>query len=195
MKDTDLIEFEQEIADAFNSGKVPYPIHLENGNENTLIELFKDIKSPDWVCGTWRMHFKCLLKGVPKQELKKAICRGESISLCFPEYRVISSAIVGGIVSIAVGIALGIKLSGGSEHVWCFLGDMSARTGDFMCSRNYALSHDLPITWIIENNGKSVVTDTESAWNSKSEWGGDDIISYDYDLKWPHAGTGKRIQF
>src|SRR2546422_5092538 len=35
---------------------------------------------------------------------------------CFPEYRVVSSAIVGGIVSLAVGLALGIKRRGESAR-------------------------------------------------------------------------------
>jgi len=39
----ELIAFEDMIADLFNEGKIPYPVHFSNGNENALIAIFKDI--------------------------------------------------------------------------------------------------------------------------------------------------------
>ena len=86
---------------------------------------------------------------------------GRSISLCFPEYRILSSAIVGGVVSIAAGIALGIKRSGEKARVYCFMGEMTAETGIAHESVKYCRNHQLPVTWIIEDNGKSVCTNTK----------------------------------
>lgn len=185
----DLIAFEEEIAEIFNAGKIRHPIHLESGNEDQLLEVFKDIKPEDWVCCTWRSHLKCLLKGVPREELKSAIIRGDSMALCFPKYQVISSPIVGGILPIAVGIAKGIKLSGGMEKVHCFLGDMSSLTGIAHECFNYG--RDLPIRWIIEDNGLSVCTPTQEVWPE----GQINSVKYSYRSKWPHAGAGVRIQF
>lgn len=195
MKACDLIAFEEAIANDFNAGLIRHPIHLTSGNEDVLIDIFKGIRPNDWVCGSWRMHYHCLLKGVPPEELEAAIYRGDGISLCFPEYRIVSSAIVGGIVSIAMGIALGIEMQGGDEKVHCFLGDMTACTGTFFESRLYARNHDLPIRWIIEDNGKSVMTDTEAVWGGRLQIDGPDIITYKYKSKWPHAGAGKRVEF
>ena len=98
----------------FNAAKIRAPVHLYSGNEAQMIEIFRDVKPEDWVMCSWRSHYQCLLKGVPRDQVKAEILAGRSISLCFPEYRVVSSAIVGGILPIAVGMALGIKRRG--EH-------------------------------------------------------------------------------
>jgi pyruvate dehydrogenase E1 component alpha subunit len=195
MTPSDLIAFETEIADLFNQGKIRHPVHLSDGNEAQLIEIFKGIDiERDWICGSWRAHYHCLLKGVPPEELKAAIMAGQSMALCFPEYRIVSSAIVGGILPIALGIAMGIKRDGGSERVLCFLGDMTALSGIFHECSQYASWHDLPIRWIIEDNGVSVCTDTRSAWgitkNAKPKRSG-----YAYKSKYPHAGAGVRVEF
>ena len=85
MKKNELINFEEEIADLFNKGKIRAPVHLYQGNENKIIEFFKRVKKNDWVFCSWRSHYQCLLKGVPKEEVKKEILSGRSISLCFPK--------------------------------------------------------------------------------------------------------------
>ncbi len=38
-----LIAFEQEIVDIWEAGKITGPVHLSNGNEKHLIEIFKRI--------------------------------------------------------------------------------------------------------------------------------------------------------
>ena len=107
-----LIEFENDIAAEFNAAKIKAPVHLYNGNEEEIIEVFKkhQIGKDDWVLNSWRSHYQCLLKGVPPDELKAAIMAGRSISLCFKEHRVLCSAIVTGVLPIALGIALKNKL-------------------------------------------------------------------------------------
>src|SRR6266498_1954179 len=95
MEVDELLAFEQEVADEFNAGKIRAPVHLAGGNEEQLIRIFGTIKSTDWILCTWRSHLHALLKGVPKEQVKDAILRGRSISMCFPEYRMLSSGIVG----------------------------------------------------------------------------------------------------
>src|SRR5581483_8925291 len=120
----ELIAFEEDIAQSFKEKKIRAPIHLYSGNEEEMIKVFHNVRPPDWVFCSWRSHYQCLLKGVPKEEVKEAILAGKSISLCFPEHRIFSSAIVTGILPIAVGTALAIKRSGGHNKVHCFIGDM-----------------------------------------------------------------------
>lgn len=199
MNKQDLIDFEEDIAEEFNNSKIKAPVHLYSGNEDEMISIFKDIKKDDWVLCTWRSHYQCLLKGVPKTEIKQEIMEGRSISLNFPEYRVFSSAIVTGILPISVGLALDIKRSGGNNKVYCFVGDMTSLTGSFSECLRYAKAYDLPIKFIIEDNGKSVCTDTKDTWNvEKHPYDGindDYIYYYKYKTKWPHAGAGQRVQF
>jgi len=194
-----LIAFEEKIAAHFNNGLIRAPIHLYYGNEDHMIEIFKNVSAQDWIFTSWRSHYQCLLKGVPDSELEKAILDGRSIALCFPKNRVYSSAIVGGNISIAVGTALDIKRSSSKEHVWCFIGDMTSETGIFQTSLRYALKHELPITFVVEDNGVSVMTDTRQVWNTEllryEEISFPNVISYKYKSKYPHAGAGKRVQF
>ena len=195
----DLIYFEDEIAELFNSGKIKAPVHLYSGNEKELIDIFKDVKSKDWVFCSWRSHYQCLLKGVPAAEVREEILAGRSISLCFPEFRIYSSAIVGGILPIAVGAAMAIKRSGEDSRVYCFMGEMTSETGIAHECIKYSKNFELPIHFIVEDNGKSVCTDTREVWNQAKltyEESADPMITYyKYSTKYPHAGAGKRVQF
>ena len=198
----DLIDFETEIAGCFDDAMIRAPVHLYSGNEEKMIEIFEkhDISDEDWVMCSWRSHYQCLLKGVPADELKSAILRGRSISLCFKKYRVFSSGIVTGVLPIAVGVALDIKRKGGKNKVYCFMGEMTSETGSAHECIKYARNHELPIHFVIEDNGKSVCTDTRATWNQEKltyEGVNDEYVTYyKYELnKYPHAGAGKRVQF
>jgi TPP-dependent pyruvate/acetoin dehydrogenase alpha subunit len=252
MSPADIRTFEADVAARFNAGEIRAPIHLDGGNEDQLAAYFaRSFRPGDWVCCSWRSHAKALLAGVPHKEVLAAILAGRSITLCFPEHRVISSAIVGGILPIALGLALGIKRGArscpadgsvlvrsvgedefnGNElvpydrmccnrcshwedtddppHVHCFVGDMTARTGAFHECREYAVGHDLPITFIIEDNGKSVKTDTKAAWGGgygfdgghrhppESVWYNGEMKTayFRYEPTYPHSGTGTWVRW
>jgi TPP-dependent pyruvate/acetoin dehydrogenase alpha subunit len=192
MTAAELIAFEEDIAAEFNAGKIKAPVHLQNGFAHELIRIFQDIRTEDWILCSWRSHWHCLLKGVPPAQLKAEIMAGHSIALCFPEYRILSSAIVGGILPIGVGLGMGIKRDGGDEHVHIFLGDMTAETGIAHECIKYATNFDLSVHFHIEDNGVSVCTDTQKVWGI----GGVRKVDYfRYTSKWPHAGAGLRVQF
>jgi len=190
----DLIAFEESIAAEFNAGLIPYPVHLEQGNEDALIAIFEDVRARDWIFGSWRMHLKALLAGVPAEALRAAIHRGESMALHFPGYRVHGSAIVGGTIPHALGVAMAIARAKRDEMVWCFMGDMTAHTGIAHECIKYSANRDLPIRWVIEDNGVSVCTNTEEVWGP-SRTRRDHVRHYEYRSKWPHAGAGQRVQF
>ena len=195
----DLIAFEEDIANEFNNAKIRAPIHLYYGNESQMINIFKNVQPEDWVLCSWRSHYQCLLKGVPAAEVKAEIMAGRSISLNFPEHRIVSSAIVTGVIPIAVGIAMGVKRQGGAEKVWCFMGEMTAETGIAHECIKYSQQHKLPIHFIVEDNGKSVCTDTKATWLMDPltyEKAGNEMVTYyRYKTKYPHAGAGVRVQF
>ena len=204
----ELISFEKEIGDLFNGGKIKAPIHLSSGNEEYIIEIFSEIDvQNDWVCCTWRNHYQGLLKGIPPEILKENIIDGKSMVMNLPEYKFICSSIVGGIPSIAAGIAFAIKLQKKNEKVWCWVGDMTAETGAFHEAYKYSVNNDLPITFIVEDNKKSVCTPTSKAWGRDVPYylnytykGGilrqDKLYYYQYiNEKYPHAGAGIRVKF
>ena len=199
LTEKDLVEFETDIASLFNAASIRAPVHLYSGNEKEMIEVFRDIRAEDWLFCSWRSHYQCLLKGVPPEEVKKEILDGHSISLCFPQHRIFSSAIVGGVLPIAVGTAFSIKHRGGQERVHCFMGEMTSETGIAHECIKYSRNLQLPIRFIVEDNGLSVCTDTRDAWNQKQltfEATKDPmIVYYKYKTHYPHAGAGVRVQF
>lgn len=194
-----LVAFETKIADAFNSGEIKAPVHLSDGSEDSLLEIFKTVKAHDWIFCSWRSHYQALLKGVPPEIVESEIRSGRSISLCFPEFNFYSSAIVGGQIAMSIGVAMSLKRKNESSHVWCFIGDMTSETGVAQTAIRYAETHDLPITFVIEDNGISVLTQTRKVWNSETLRyeinKSPKILSYKYKSKYPHAGAGVRVQF
>ena len=223
-----LIAFEDWVVDKFNNGHLRSPVHLSGGNEEQLIEIFKDIKKDDWVFSTYRSHYHALLKGISEDWLKEWILDNKSIHVMNKEHKFWTSAIVGGTLPVALGVALAIKkkhdksrgefkkqdvdkkwdhtmlnelVQSNQSHVWVFVGDMTGRTGVFWECLNYAYNHELPITFIIEDNGLSTDTETEDVWGSSNFRFYDELIFhypsmiryYKYKRVWPHYGTGKFV--
>lgn len=195
MTKDELLAFEQDIRECFARGEIKAPVHLAGGNEIELISIFKQIRPQDWVLTSWRSHYHCLLKGVPPEQVKAAILDGHSISLCFSEYRQMSSGIVGGICPIATGLGWAIKRSGEDARVFCFVGDMTAETGICRESMRYAGNHGLPVSWVIEDNGLSVCTNTREVWGSAHGPRAPEVLHYHHKLTWPHVGIGEWVRF
>lgn len=182
MDRVELMGFEAEVARRYDLGECPGPVHLCSETQiEPLLEIFKDIKRTDYVLSTWRAHFHALLHGVPPALVMSEILAGRSMMLHFPEYRFMSSAIMGGMLPIACGLAAG------GFKVHCFLGDMCESTGAFKDARAYASGHDLDVTWIVEDNGLSTNTPTRRTWGPKPL----DLryTRYEYNRTTPHYGT------
>jgi len=193
--ESELIEFENDIIEQWEDGNIRGPVHLSHGNEKQLIEIFKRVSPTDYVFSTWRSHYHALLHGVDKQWLYDYILDGKSISVVNKEKNFYSSAIVGGILPIALGVAKAQKLKGTDTNVWVFIGDMTFETGGFYEVHKYAQNFDLPIRFIVEDNGVSTNTPTLHTWNNIQRDIPDDVITYEYESKYPHYGTGKWVVF
>jgi pyruvate dehydrogenase E1 component alpha subunit len=188
------------VADAFEAGKIRAPIHLSGGNEDQLIDIFREIKREDWVFSTWRNHYHALLHGVPRELVMSEIMAGRSMMLHFPEYRFFTSAIVGGILPIACGVAAAIAKDHppftNIRRCHCFVGDMTASLGAFRDAQRYAVGHRLPIRFIVEDNGLSTNTPTRIVWGTEARYAPDShMASYKYQRTYPHVGSGKYVAF
>lgn len=192
---TDLIQFESEIAKEYEEGKIKNPIHLSGtGNEEELINLFKKVGKKDWVFSTHRNHYHVLLKSQDKEWTKKQIYQS-SMHTSSKKHKIFTSAIVGGNLPIALGVALAIKLKKKKDKVFCFTGDMASQMGIFWECFMYSWGHKLPIKFIIENNKLGVYTSTKKVWKHSLTLGGRNILPYNYKRKWPHHGTGVWVEF
>ena len=191
-----LIRFERMIADHWEAGRIKGPVHLSGGNEDDLIEIFKRVKETDWVFSTWRSHYHWLLKGISADYAEGLILEGKSITMVDEENKFYASAIVGAIIPIALGVAMANKRDGKDDTVFCFIGDMAFETGGFYEAHKYAVRYDLPIVFVVEDNGVSTNTPTEATWNGeKRDVPSEKVIWYSYEKQWPHYGTGKWVIF
>jgi pyruvate dehydrogenase E1 component alpha subunit len=191
----ELVHFEDDIISHWEKGEIKGPIHLSNGNEEQLIEVFKKISPTDWVFSTWRSHYHALLHGVKPRKLKEKILDGKSITIVDKESKFYASAIVTGTLPIALGVAKSIKYNDGSDKVWVFLGDMAFESGIFYEVHKYARNYDLPLYFVVEDNGVSTNTPTINTWGGIQREIPEDVIYYNYKSKFPHYGTGKWVVF
>ena len=198
----EIISFEKEIADIFATGAIRAPVHLRAGREEALIKIFKENKigADDYVFGYWDSHELALLKGVPRGTVKQAILEGKSISLCFPEYKILCSGIAGSLMGAATGVAWALKRQNKKGNAYIFCGDMSSETGIFHESVKYAVNFDLPVKFIVCDNGVSVMTNTREVWGCDEPWFKNTkfekkIIYFKYSNGYPHSGFGKLIKF
>ena len=188
-----LIAFEKRVADAFAEKKILGPIHLSAGNEDQLIRIFKDIHPEDWVFSTYRSHYHAILHGIPEDWLFNEILAGRSMNIHNLEHRFFTSAIVGGTLSIAVGVAASLKRQGASRQVWCFVGDMAATIGAMHEAVLYSRGNDLPIRFVIEDNKLSVNSPTDECWGLETY--DSKCRRYEYVRQTPHVGIDRWVQF
>jgi len=190
----ELISFETEVKERYENGEISGPVHLSKGNEDELIEVFQYVHEDDWVYSAWRNHYHALLHGFDRQQLMDDIVEGRSMATSSNIHKFYSSAIVGGIIPIALGTAGALKRKDSDRRVWCFIGDMTFETGVFHESYKYANNFELPLQFVVEDNNLSVHTPTDEAWNVRQNVP-DDVVYYTYENGYPHHGTGAWVNF
>lgn len=189
----DLIRIESRIRDLWLDGQIPSLLHLCGGNEAQLIKVFEQIDTErDWLFCSHRAHYHALLFGMPEEELIRQILEGRSMSLCWP--RMVQSSIVAGTCSIAAGKAMAIKLRGGTERVWCFLGDGASDEGTFWEAARFVSARGLPCTFVLEFNNSSCGVRIDQRWGDIPKWDWPECVyQYTYTPTYPHAGTREKM--
>jgi TPP-dependent pyruvate/acetoin dehydrogenase alpha subunit len=177
---------------------------LSGGNEGQLIHIFKDIKPGDWVFSTHRNHYHALLAGIPGDELELKIANGRSMFVYSKEHNFFCSAILAGTCGIAAGVAWGTNTMNTHEewaakyipHTWCFIGDGGEEQGHFYEAAMFVEANELPCTFIIEDNDRSVDTPrTARRGQAKGlEHLFKCVMRYEYKPTYPHAGSGCSFQ-
>ena len=156
------------------------------------------VREDDSIFVTYRNHAHVLLKGMPQEKVRQDVIEGRSMYPMSKKHGVFSSAIVPGHLKPAVGLAMAYKLSGSSQHVWAFCGDMAAQTGAFHEVTNYSANHRFPITFVVEDNGMSVDTPTREVWGMDKDKVPTllpNTIYYAYRNSFKHQGAGKEAGF
>lgn len=188
MNPNELLATEAEIERLWNEGELPFLTHLAGGNEQFLCDFFQsNIKPTDFVLASHRCHFHYLLHG--GLNLVEKVKAGKSMFLYAPRF--LNSAIVAGTCGIAAGLALSIQRRGGSERVWCFVGDGATEQGGFYEAVRFVEGRDLPVTFIVEDNNSSCGVTKEQRGIKSFQWPAC-VVEYRYAPTHPHAGNGSR---
>ena len=185
MNKEELIKFTNNIAEIYEAGKIKAPIHLSGTNEDETLKILEDYKEGDWIFGTWRSHYLWLCSGRSPKELKEQIVNGHSMHVYGDRF--FTSAIVAGISPIALGVAWGLKLNRSKNIVYCFVGDGAYHCGLTQECIRYASGFDLPIVYILEDNGLTVQADTQEIWGTGRR---KKVLKYKYVRLYNHAGSG-----
>lgn len=161
-------KFEQASLLAYNSGKMGGFLHLYIGQESVVVGTQSLLSENDHTITAYRNHGHGLAAGMGMNELmaemygKATGCsRGKGGSMHFfaPDKNYWGGhGIVGGQTPLGLGLAYGLKYRGLKGAALCFLGDGAVNQGAFHESLNIAALWDLPVIYIIENNGYSMGT-------------------------------------
>lgn len=184
-----LIHFESCVKERWENGELPYLLHLSGGNEEQLIEIFKGYKNGDWVFSSHRNHYHYLLAGGSAERLMAQIESGRSMFIFDKTINFVTSSVLAGTCCIAAGVAWTLKEGEKDNHVWCFLGDAAEEQGHFYEAVCFVQAHDLPCTFVIEDNDRSVDTSKEQRKHFQMTWPAC-VRRYTYTPTFPHAGSG-----
>lgn len=196
MISSELIAFENKVKELWEAGELPYLLHLCGGNETELLKIFRIITPNDYVLSTHRNHYHYLLKGGNPDSLLQKIKAGNSMFVFDRKLNFISDSIVAGNACIAAGIALALQMKKSKQWVFCFVGDGAEDEGHFYEAVKFVEGRNLPCTFIIEDNNRSVETESKDRYNFNIEWPSC-VSRYNYKPTYPHAGSGtsKVIKF
>jgi pyruvate dehydrogenase E1 component alpha subunit len=190
----ELIAFEGRIQRLWETGDLPFLVHLCGGNEEALISIFGEVQEGDWVFSSHRAHYHYLLAGGPPERLEQLIRTGRSMFVFDRERNFLTSSVLGGTCGIAAGVALQLKEEGSANRVWCFLGDGAEEEGHFYEAVLFVEGNRLPCTFVVEDNDRSVDTDkTKRRGKAQIAWP-PCVRRYHYVPTWPHAGSGCKHQ-
>jgi pyruvate dehydrogenase E1 component alpha subunit len=154
--------FEEKCAELYGLGKIRGFLHLYIGEEAVAVGAMQALTPDDAVVSTYREHGHALVRGIPAGSVMAEMygkangCsrgRGGSMHLFDATRRFYGgNAIVGGGLSIAVGLALADKMQRRTSVTACFFGDGAVAEGAFHESMNLAALWKLPVLFLCENN-------------------------------------------
>jgi pyruvate dehydrogenase E1 component alpha subunit len=154
--------FEEAIDDVYRRGLMPGLAHLYIGEEAVAVGACAALEPTDYITSTHRGHGHCIAKGCDINKMMAEVmghidgyCRGKGGSMHIADFGVGmlgAGGVVGGMIGIAAGAALSIKLRNSDQVVVCFFGDGAANQGLLFETMNMAALWQLPVIYLCENN-------------------------------------------
>jgi 2-oxoisovalerate dehydrogenase E1 component len=154
-------EVEQRLLRLFAEGKLFGTVHTCIGQELTGVAIARSLRPGDILFSNHRCHGHFLahtrnVDGLIAEIMGKSsgVCggRGGSQHLCDINHGFFSNGVQGGIVPVAAGLAMSLKLRGADNIAVVFLGDGTLGEGTVYEAFNLASKWDLPLLIVLENN-------------------------------------------
>jgi pyruvate dehydrogenase E1 component alpha subunit len=163
-------EFEERLHVEFATGEIPGFVHLYAGEEAIAAGVMAHLDADDYIASTHRGHGHaiakgCDVKGMMKEIYGKAdgLCHGKGGSMHIADLdkgMLGANGIVGGGPPLVCGVGLSAKVRGTDQVAVSFTGDGGSNQGTTLESMNLAAVWDLPVVFVIENNGYAEATST-----------------------------------
>ncbi|GAB3797389.1 pyruvate dehydrogenase (acetyl-transferring) E1 component subunit alpha [Humibacter antri] len=163
--------FEERAQRAYTEALIGGYCHLNLGEEAAIVGLLGELDAGDYLFTNYREHGYAIDRGIdPRKVMAELYGRvdgvskgwGGSMHMFDVTHRLLGGyGIVGGQLPIATGAALALQYQDRPEIVMCTMGDGTTATGAFHESVNLAGLWDLPIVYVIINNGLGMGTDVE----------------------------------
>ncbi|MCL5110130.1 MAG: pyruvate dehydrogenase (acetyl-transferring) E1 component subunit alpha [Chloroflexi bacterium] len=154
--------FEEKVAEMYTRAKIGGFVHLNIGEEATVVGSVSALADLDYVFTSYREHGYILSRGTdPKyvmaelfgKETGVSKGRGGSMHLFDRERHFMGGyAIVGGQLPLAVGTGLASLYRGEDAATLCVFGDGATNIGAFHESLNLAKVWNLPVVFLCVNN-------------------------------------------
>jgi TPP-dependent pyruvate/acetoin dehydrogenase alpha subunit len=159
---------DEKVVELYKKGLIQGIAHPCLGQEAVSAGVMATLSKEDLVVSNHRGHGHSLAKGVSEGAMlsellgkETGMCRGFGGSMHSSDMEcgvVFSTAIVGGGIPLAVGVALALKMDKKPNCVVCFFGDGACNTGSFHEALNMAAVWKLPVVFVCENNQYAVST-------------------------------------
>jgi pyruvate dehydrogenase E1 component alpha subunit len=163
--------FEQASLKYYNAGKIAGFLHLYIGQEAVAVGTTSLGGPDDHFITAYRDHGHALALGMGMDECmaemygKQTGCskgKGGSMHFFAPDKNFWGGhGIVAGQTPLGLGLAYGLKYLNREGCCLCYLGDGAVNQGAFHESLNIAALFDIPVIYVIENNGYSMGTSQE----------------------------------
>lgn len=168
-------KFEEKAGQLYGQQKIKGFCHLYNGQEACIAGAVTALEKEDKYITAYRNHARPIALDTPPQYFMaelfakaSGISRGKGGSMhMFDKERHLfgGHGIVGGQIPLGVGIAFAEKYKKTTNLCMTFMGDGAVRQGAFHEALNLAMLYQLPVIFVIENNGYAMGTSVKRSSN------------------------------
>ena len=166
-------EFEERLHVEFAKGDIPGFVHLYAGEEACATGIIMHLTDIDRIASTHRGHGHCIAKGVDVRGMMAEIygketgaCRGKGGSMHIADLSkgmMGANGILGAGAPLICGAGLAAKFRGDGGVGVTFFGDGASNQGTVLESMNLAAIWNLPVIFVVENNGYAESTSVDYA--------------------------------